>query len=40
MQKAEAKTDTMIKALRSCDQNYTADLIQTELEKLKANGGQ
>ncbi|XP_055776675.1 protein FADD [Salvelinus fontinalis] len=40
MQKAEAKTDTMIKALRSCDQNYTADLIQTELDKLKANGGQ
>uniref|UniRef100_A0AAZ3PTZ4 Death domain-containing protein n=1 Tax=Oncorhynchus tshawytscha TaxID=74940 RepID=A0AAZ3PTZ4_ONCTS len=33
MQKAEAKTDTLIKALRSCDQ-YTADLIQTELEKL------
>lgn len=40
MQKAEAKTDTLIQALRSCDQNYTADLIQTELEKLKANGGQ
>ncbi|KAK6274336.1 hypothetical protein J4Q44_G00392630 [Coregonus suidteri] len=40
MHKAEAKTDTLIKALRSCDQNYTADLIQTELEKLKANGGQ
>uniref|UniRef100_A0A4W5MIL3 Fas (tnfrsf6)-associated via death domain n=1 Tax=Hucho hucho TaxID=62062 RepID=A0A4W5MIL3_9TELE len=34
MQKAEAKTDTLIKALRSFDQNYTADLIQTELEKL------
>ncbi|XP_029622911.1 FAS-associated death domain protein-like [Salmo trutta] len=40
MQKAEAKTDTLIKALRSCDQNYTADRIQTELEKLNANGGQ
>ncbi|XP_070985873.1 FAS-associated death domain protein-like isoform X1 [Oncorhynchus clarkii lewisi] len=39
-QKAEAKTDTLIKALRSCDQNCTADLIQTELEKLNANGGQ
>ncbi|NP_001292569.1 FAS-associated death domain protein [Esox lucius] len=35
--KAEAKTDTLIKALRSCDQNYTADLIETELEKCKAN---
>lgn len=40
MQKAEAKTDTLIQALRSCDQNYTADRIQTELEKLNANGGQ
>ncbi|XP_055754930.1 FAS-associated death domain protein-like [Salvelinus fontinalis] len=40
MQKAEAKTDTLIKALRSCDKNYTADLIQTELEKRNANGGQ
>ncbi|XP_024295667.1 FAS-associated death domain protein [Oncorhynchus tshawytscha] len=39
-QKAEAKTDTLIKALRSCDQNCTADLIQTELEKLNTNGGQ
>ncbi|XP_029495658.1 FAS-associated death domain protein-like [Oncorhynchus nerka] len=39
-QKAEAKTDTLIKALRSCDQNCTADLIQTELEKRNANGGQ
>ncbi|KAJ7983393.1 hypothetical protein DPEC_G00379240 [Dallia pectoralis] len=32
--KAEAKTDTLIEALRSCDQNFTADLIETELQKM------
>ncbi|KAL1007049.1 hypothetical protein UPYG_G00081220 [Umbra pygmaea] len=37
-EQAEAKTDTLINALRSCGQNYTADLIETELKKCKASG--
>lgn len=37
MRKAEAKVDELIRALRACDLNYTADVVEVKLQKADAS---